>query len=210
MKFIFENEDYVFVDKPAGVLTTPSRHQDEDSRHVLGLQVQAFKNQQIFPVHRLDFEVSGLVMFALNAKAHATANFWFENHLVQKTYEAWTTGDSSDLKVGDSLIWKNMLLRGKRRAYVSPHGKMSETEAIFRGHQEEWLSWELRPKTGRPHQLRVQLALNGFPIVGDELYGSETPYRKEAIALRAVSLDFSKIADRGSLSEKIFLQGLAE
>ena len=210
MKIYFENEDFVFVEKNCGLLTTPSRHQNEDPRSVLGLQLQNLKSIQIYPVHRLDFEVSGIVMFAKKPKAHAQANFWFENHLVQKTYEAWTTGDSADLKKGDSQFWKNKLLRGKRRAYESPLGKWSETEAIFRGHQEEWLAWELRPKTGRPHQLRVHLAQAGFPIVGDALYGSETPYRTNGIALRAVKLNFSQVSDRGSLPDQITGPGLAE
>lgn len=208
MRIVLETPDFIAVDKLAGTLTTPSRHQAEDSRICLGLQLQSLKGIQIFPVHRLDFEVSGLVLFAKNAKAHAKANFWFENHLVQKTYEAWTDGDPEDMSVGTELRWKNKLLRGKRRAYESPHGKESETIAVFKNYGESCLKWELHPLTGRPHQLRVHLAQHGFPILGDELYGSKTPYKPEAIALRAVELDFSKVSDRLGLPEKIRVEGL--
>jgi tRNA pseudouridine32 synthase/23S rRNA pseudouridine746 synthase len=207
MKIVFQNQHWVVCDKAAGVLTTPARFQDQDSRTCLGLQLQQKLNKQIFPVHRLDFEVSGLVLFALDAKAHAQGNFWFENRLVGKAYMALTEGSPEDQwKPGQQLHWKNKLLRGKKRAYESPHGKISETIATWQGWHDERMLWHLCPLTGRPHQLRVHLFQNGFPIVGDQLYGSTINYKKDSIALKSVLLDFSDIENRLGLPDKIQLE----
>lgn len=204
---VFESQDFVLVDKVAGVLTTPSRFEEEDPRSCLGTALQAEMKQQIYPVHRLDFEVSGLVMFAKNAEAHRQANGWFENKLVQKTYRALTTAqDFSHIpanisnprttfepKPNEVLHWKSQLLRGKKRTYESPQGKPSLTLATYLGKTKEYLLWDLQPVTGRPHQLRYELSRHGFPIVGDALYGSKVSFGENAIALCSYKIDFSKV-----------------
>lgn len=208
LEIVFQNDDFVVLDKPAMVLTTPSREGASDERECLGIQLQAELGQQIFPVHRLDFEVSGLVMFAKNAKAHAVANGWFEHKSVFKVYQAFTTDQNFDhipasvkndrkvlvLKPQEKFLWKSRLLRGKRRAYDHSTGKPSETEAIYLGKDSTtgWHRWELHPLTGRPHQLRYELSAHGFSIVGDDLYGSKTKFMRPGIALRAVTIDFTK------------------
>lgn len=208
LDIVFSNEHFVVLDKPAMVLTTPSREGAADERACLGWALQNELGIQIFPVHRLDFEVSGLVMFAKNAKAHAVANGWFEHKSVFKVYQAFTTDQNFDHipanvkndrqklspKPQEKFLWKSRLLRGKRRAYDHATGKPSETEAIYLGKDgaSGWHRWELHPLTGRPHQLRYELSTHGFSIVGDELYGSKVSFTKPGIALRAVKIDFSK------------------
>jgi len=208
LDIVFENDHFVVLEKPAMVLTTPSREGAADERECLGWALQTAQGRQIFPVHRLDFEVSGLVMFAKTANAHAVANTWFERKQVFKVYQAFSTGQNFDhipanvkndrkvlsLKAGEKFLWKSRLLRGKRRAYDHATGKPSETEAIYLGEDgaSGWHSWELHPLTGRPHQLRFELSSHGFPIVGDELYGSKVSFNQPGIALRAVKIDFSK------------------
>lgn len=207
ISIVFENDNFVVCDKPSGVLTTPSRHADEDSRKCLGTALQADLGQQIFPVHRLDFEVSGLVLFAKNADSHRQANHWFENKLVQKTYRAFTTEQDFShipanipgervplsLETGNSFAWESRQLRGKKRSFLSPAGKPSQTKAEFLGrNSQQFLSWNLQPVTGRPHQLRLDLSRHGFPILGDKLYGSRVEWGVQAIALRAFEINFSR------------------
>lgn len=207
MNIVFQNEHWVIVDKAAGVLTTPARFQDQDQRPCLGLQLQTKLKRQIFPVHRLDYEVSGLVLFALDAKAHAQGNFWFENKQVVKKYQALTEGaPEPGWQIGQVFQWHNKLLRGKKRAYESPHGKHSETIATWQGWRDGRMFWLLQPLTGRPHQLRVHLFQHGFPILGDQLYGSQFNYRPEAIALQSVLLDFSMCPQKMGLPEKFQLE----
>jgi tRNA pseudouridine32 synthase/23S rRNA pseudouridine746 synthase len=176
---------------------------------------------QIFPVHRLDFVVSGLVLFAKTAEAHRVANGWFEQHRVQKTYRAWTQQQSfahipADvpnprraiaLHEGDRFDWHGRIQRGKRRAFESPRGQPSHTIAVYLGPHphNRFLQWDLQAVTGRPHQLRFDLSRHGFPIVGDALYGSNVEFGVDRIALLAYRLDFSAITegDRFGLPERI-------
>jgi len=151
--------------------------------------------------------VSGLLLFAKNADAHRDANAWFENGTVQKTYQALsahdlvapdprlhTTYDLFEVPAEKSwALWSAPLVSGKRRSFVASHGKDSQTRARWETHPLGRL-WHLEPLTGRSHQLRVHMAMAGFPIRGDALYGSQEPF-SDGIALRAVQLNFSKIPE---------------
>ena len=203
---IFENKDFIVLNKPSGVLSVPSRMGQDDPRPCLGIDLQKAKGLQIFPVHRLDFEVSGLTLFATNPKAHTQANSWFEHKLVTKVYQALTEGSAQpEYEPFKKTLWKSKLLRGKKRAYESPAGKIALTEALFLGllKNDMSLKWELYPLTGRPHQLRSELSKRGFPILGDELYGSKKPFEPKAIALRATQLHFPKDAEENFKLPKV-------
>lgn len=190
LQIIFENQDWVVVDKPGGVLSVPARFSD-DPRPVLGHLLQAQLKQQIFPVHRLDFEVSGLIMFAKNANAHRLGNSWFENKKVTKTYFAWTEGEWVGEHKGQ---WQCKILRGKKRAYESPVGKDSLTSFEFLGKSPQGLlQWHLNPITGRSHQLRYEMYRHQCPIVGDTLYGAKQTLADGAIGLRAFRLDLTAV-----------------
>lgn len=207
IQIVFENAHFVICDKAAGVLSTPSRFEGDDKRFCLGLELQKQLGVQIYPVNRLDFEVSGLVVYAKTADGHRAANSWFEKKEVSKTYRALTTGQSFahipaqvqnprveiQLEPGLKLEWTSRILRGKRRAYESPQGKDCLTRAQYLGRSAKGFhKWDLNPVTGRAHQLRFDLSRHGFPIVGDRLYGSEEPFGADSIALRSYKLDFSK------------------
>lgn len=112
LKIIFENEHFVVVDKEPMVLTTPSRQGTADPRPCLGTALQAQLKSQIFPVHRLDFEVSGLVIYGKNSRAHSAANGWFEQKNVFKIYRAMTEGET--LASGQKFLWTCQILRGKK------------------------------------------------------------------------------------------------
>ncbi len=192
---VFENAHFLIVDKPAGWLTVPGRTGDADPRPCLTTKLK--ENGQLFNVHRLDAEVSGLVCFAKSAEAHRQANQWFEARDVRKTYEAIAERPvTMEFPMQTAMTWKSKLLRGKKRAYEKPFGKDCVTEAIFVGNVEREGHvrghFTLHPLTGRPHQLRFEMAKHGFPIWGDTLYGAQQVFHESAIALRAVKLDFSK------------------
>jgi tRNA pseudouridine32 synthase / 23S rRNA pseudouridine746 synthase len=215
---IFENESAVVADKPHGWLTTPGRDA-ADPRPVLGLELQKRAGAQIYPVHRLDFEVSGLVIFAKTAVAHREMQGWFERGDIQKTYQAFSrvmsaqeaaVGAEEALEpgshaasgaVGAWRVWKSRLARGKKRAFEAAHGKDSLTHARIVSIEREYARWELMPLTGRPHQLRYEMHKHKFPILGDTLYGGApwTAHGENAIALRAVKLDLERVSERFGL-----------
>lgn len=212
-KVVFENPRFLAVDKPSGVLTVPGREGESDTRACLSTELSR-SSGRVWPVHRLDFEVSGLVLFAKDAEAHRVANGWFESRDIKKLYEAWSTGaPAPDWKPGQRFEWTSNLLRGKKRAYESPHGKPSVTIAAWMGlGPKQCLKWHLEPLTGRSHQLRYELSRHGFPIIGDKLYGSTESLGENMIALRSIRLDFSgcSAAKQYELPELISVPGLDE
>jgi tRNA pseudouridine32 synthase/23S rRNA pseudouridine746 synthase len=210
---VFSNDRVLVVDKPAGWLSVPSREGAADERLCLGRELER-SHGRLWPVHRLDREATGLVLFARDATTHRAASLWFEKRLIHKTYEALTTGtfapdqrNASDIGPppvpGESAVWRCRMARGKKRAYLADFGKDSVTRArwtndvAWRG--ESCQRWELNPETGRSHQLRFELARRGFPILGDSLYGSSIVFMPEAIALRAVTLDLSGCRDAAAV-----------
>ena len=223
IKIIFQNHGIIIVDKPAGVLTTPPRF-SSDPRPVLGLQLQKKLGQQIFPVHRLDFEVSGLVIYALTENAHRAFNKKFESRSVYKTYQAFSQADSisqsqgsvenpakellNDIPRDQRFTWTSQIIRGKKRSFESPAGAPSLTEGIRHldiQHPDLGLvtPWSLFPMTGRPHQLRFEMYKHGYPILNDILYsGKVIDDWENRIALRAVSLKF----DNHSKGDRDFLE----
>lgn len=187
---VFENFNFLAVDKPAGWLSVPSRLGAADERPCAGRWLEE-KFGRLWPVHRLDEEVSGLLLFARTAEAHRVASMAFEGREVHKTYEAFTEGRAdSGWKPGQSFEWKSRLMRGKKRAYEADYGKEAVTQAKWLGIDEVsgLLRWELHPLTGRSHQLRFELAKRGYPIAGDALYGAKAAWPTGGVALRSVAL----------------------
>ena len=175
---LFSDEDYLVVDKPPLSLVIPGRRGD---RRVLKTELEA-EHGRLWVVHRLDWGVGGVLLFARNADAHRHASQAFEHREVTKRYEALTCGIAPE---GEQLF-RFRLKRGKKRAYVHEQGKKALT--VANATQEgERVRWALSPQTGRNHQLRVHLMTAGFPIVGDALYGSEVP-RENGLALWSVHL----------------------
>ncbi|HWU42872.1 MAG TPA: hypothetical protein VN132_05510, partial [Bdellovibrio sp.] len=144
---------------------------------------------------------------------------------IQKTYRALTMRQDYshipddivnskvkiDIEPGLHCKWESLVLRGKRRAYVSPIGKPSLTLAIYLGeNKNNQLLWDLHPVTGRPHQLRFDLSRHGFPILGDKLYGSNINFSASAIALQSYEIDFKNAPGVSSLDlpEKIQISPL--
>lgn len=203
IQIAYQNQDFIAVDKPSNWLSVPSRLGADDVRNTLGtfLQNQVLK-KQIYPVHRLDYEVSGLILFALTKEAHKDCQIWFEDKSISKVYEALTENpQNSQLHPQQEFLWQSLLLRGKKRAYEHHAGKTAITKASVLSVKP--LKWELQPITGRSHQLRFELSKQGYPICGDSLYGAKTPY-ENGISLRAIRIVFPlDIQKKWSLPEKI-------
>lgn len=223
IKIVFENENFVVCDKPSQVLSTPDRHGSD--RGCLGLELQKKLNIQIYPVHRLDFEVSGLIMYAKNKRAHQISQSWFMDKTVTKKYLAltslqdfshWpenvqTAREILKTEPGTHFFWKTQIQRGKRRSFESTHGEWAETKAEVESVSDGVIRWNLYPLTGKPHQLRLELSRRGFPILGDVLYGSKVQITQDvwmfgSMALRAVEIDFTALQDRLGLPDQIVLQ----
>jgi tRNA pseudouridine32 synthase/23S rRNA pseudouridine746 synthase len=218
IQVVFQNKNFVVCNKAAQILSVPAREKS-DIRACLGLELQKELKTQVFPVHRLDFEVSGLIIYALHSQAHKISQNWFIRREIRKLYRAetniqnfehWPANITTDrsvvrTEVNEKYFWKTQILRGKKRSFESTNGEWAETEATVVAKTNDKVQWQLYPITGKPHQLRLELSRRGFPIVGDSLYGSKLQHLKAGIALEAYELDLTKVPDRQGLPEKISL-----
>jgi RluA family pseudouridine synthase len=170
---LYEDLDILAVDKPAGMLSVPGRGGDRQESALRYLQ-QTY--DWIFPIHRLDQDTSGILMFAKNPETLKALQQQFSQRHVKKIYEAilekpieQTTG------LIDLPLWGDPTQR-PYQIVDSDRGKPSITEYQVLSAAEARI--ELTPLTGRTHQLRVHMAdrqgLNN-PILGDRLYGKPSP-----------------------------------
>lgn len=195
LRILFEDNHCLAIDKPAGHLTTGY----EGGEETLDRQVKAYikekfnKPGNVFlgVVHRLDRPVSGVLLYARNSKAAGRLAEQFRESQVNKEYWAVVSGKlEPEQGVWENWLWKDTLIGTVQTVkFGTPGAKLARVEFQRRA-MNETHSWvELHPKTGRTHQLRVQLASRGFPIVGDERYGSKQTIAN-GIALHAKSLTF--------------------
>lgn len=166
IEVLHEDAAVVAVAKPEGLSTITERDKSAPSVHKL---LEAERGERLFVVHRLDKEVSGVVLFARTADAHRALSMAFEARRVEKAYLALAHGRiAGDVGAIDAPIAQF----GSGRMGVDPRrGKPSRTEwTVQRRHAEATLV-EARPITGRRHQIRVHFYSIGHPLVGDPRYG---------------------------------------
>jgi RluA family pseudouridine synthase len=195
MKILYEDNQVIVVDKPAGLSVLPDGWEKDSEYLVKMLQEQygnpsAGSGQRIFIVHRLDKITSGVMVFARDAETHRALNIQFENHDAQKTYHAIVEGNPKwDEKVAKHPLRADV---GKkhRTAVDDKNGKPSETRfRVIKRNQESALV-EAKPMTGRTHQIRVHAYALGHPLVEDFLYGARDMYGFGRPMLHAQTLSF--------------------
>jgi 23S rRNA pseudouridine1911/1915/1917 synthase len=200
MQILYEDHHLIAVNKPAPLLT-----QAPPGIPSLEALVKAYiKEKYTKPAgvylgspHRLDRPVSGVVLFARNSKAAARVAEQFQKHAVEKIYWALVEGALG----GDDGEWRDFLRKidAESRAEIVAERTANAREAITHyrvlKRSEGTTLLELVPKTGRMHQLRIQAAARGHPVLGDSLYGSTRSFgppaehsRDRNIALHARSL----------------------
>lgn len=166
---LYEDDHLLAVDKPAGMLIHPSRSCNVGTlaNLVAGYYQRTGQQAAFHPLTRLDRDTFGIVLLAKHSHAHAR----LQAVGAQKTYHALTYGWTGDLtgKIDAPIARKPLpsLLRE-----VHPQGKPSLTEFRVLEQNEMLCKLELRPVTGRTHQLRLHCAYMGHPILGDPQYGS--------------------------------------
>jgi 23S rRNA pseudouridine1911/1915/1917 synthase len=195
LDILYEDNHCLAVVKPPGALSThfDGREETLDRAVKAYLKEKYHKPSNVFlgVVHRLDRPVSGVLLFARTSKAAARLAEQFREGTIEKVYWAVVEGEVAQ-PAGSLEDW----LRKDReagRVEVVPAHTEGARQALLHYHRRAnhaGLSWlELRPQTGRTHQLRVQLAHHGRPIYGDAKYGAIHTFGT-AIALHARALTF--------------------
>ena len=195
-RIIFIDNHLIAVTKPAGLLTQPDRNTDESlidqTRQWLKEKYNKPNNIFLGLVHRLDRNVSGVVLFARTSKAASRLSKQFREGTPKKHYRAIVLGK---LKEEHTTLVHYLRKEKSLRATVfpreTPTAKRSELSYEVINSLENKSLLEVSLSTGRFHQIRAQMAFIGHPIIGDVKYGAPEPLPNQEIALYAHKLVFS-------------------
>lgn len=191
LHILYEDKDVIVVDKPAGLLTMATER--EKRRTLYALLYEHVKSRRppgrLFIVHRLDREASGLLVFAKSEEAKHHLQGQFKEHHAGRIYLAVTENRMAQ----DHMTLQSYLAESAvYRCYSTPDPKkgkwaITHVKVLRRSSRRTLVEVEL--ETGRKHQIRVHLADQGHPVVGDPVYGSKTnPIRR--LALHGAKLAF--------------------
>jgi len=214
LEIIYEDEDILAINKPAGLVVHPAPQQagygaSSDGQSVSEWFVKYYpqsKNvgeklgeiERSGVVHRIDRETSGVLLLAKTNKGHEALKNQFQNRKIEKTYHVFVYGlVKDDRGTIDRSIGRSSSDFRKWTAERGTRGILREAvtyfEVLKRDEEEKITFLEVKPKTGRTHQIRVHLKAINHPVVADSLYASKRPKLLgfERTALHAHSIKFT-------------------
>ncbi len=176
LKIVYEDEDILVVDKPAGMPVHPSkRYQAGTLANAVTYYWQQSGHSALFrPINRLDKDTSGLVLIGKNQFAHQGIFRQQQKRRVERGYYALVEGAvvPDHGRIAEPIA---RLEDRARRRIVAPHGQPAATNYAVLERYPHYTLLQLHPETGRTHQIRVHLSFAGHPVCGDELYGRPSP-----------------------------------
>ncbi len=196
MKFeiIYENDSFIAIDKPSGLLSIPDRFGKDPSLKTL-LQQQMGK---IYTVHRLDKNTSGIILFAKDEATHKDLSQKFEEREVEKYYLGLVNGTmmnregTIDIPIMEHPGKTTLMVTHKKGKPSVTDYKVLEEFGLF-----SWVQFQIH--TGRTHQIRVHAKYVGNSIVSDELYGDGQPVLLSSIK-RKFKLSKNELEERPILN----------
>lgn len=225
IKVLYEDNHIIAVVKPTGVLTQGDRTGDENLMDMVKdyLKEKYKKPGNVFLglVHRLDKPVSGIVLFGKTSKGASRLSEQFRNHTIQKTYHGIVVGklakEKGEIKekvnkisfFAEGFTEKSdeELLEEIKKATKTRIAELSweviKVGKPFGAAQGEYSLLKIMPKTGRFHQIRIQMANMGHPILGDVKYGAKNPLPDRSIALCATAISFKTATEDKTINLEI-------
>ncbi len=190
LNIIYEDDVLLVCHKPAGLMVEPDRNNHPNLLQQVKNYLKETSGEKLpyaQHLHRLDRVTSGIVLFTKQKQYLKNLSEQFAQRQVSKQYVALTDKAPQFLE-GTLEHWHR---KEKKKAVLVPEGttyaEKAKLEYKIVTHGTNY-SWHIILRTGKYHQIRVQLASLGCPIIGDELYGSDRPFHPNAIALHAAKL----------------------
>jgi 23S rRNA pseudouridine1911/1915/1917 synthase len=203
LQIIYEDDDMIVVNKPAGLLAVPlplRRREAAASVHDLLKDYFRSRKRRPFVVHRIDRDTSGLVVFAKSADAQAQLKEQFQRREPDRVYWAVVSGHPEP-QTGiwsDHLVWDRKGLIQRRTHARDPRGKEAVSDYRVLERFRDAALIEVRLKTGKRNQIRIQAGLRGHELVGEQRYvfGAEAlrtiPFPRQALHAYRVTLRHPK------------------
>jgi len=194
LETVYVDADIVVANKPSGLLSVPGLGPE---KAVCANSQLSDRHGAVLTVHRLDMDTSGLIIFARSKNVQRALSRQFELRRVEKSYEALVEGrPGSDAGTIDKAIARHSLNRPLR--HLDPDGQIAITHWSVIDAEQTISRVHLRPETGRSHQLRLHMASQGHPILGDVFYGD--PESHPRLCLHAKQLAFTHPMSQKDLS----------
>jgi 23S rRNA pseudouridine955/2504/2580 synthase/23S rRNA pseudouridine1911/1915/1917 synthase len=192
---VFENDDCVALNKPSGLLSIPDREGKDVSLKTLLKE----KYGDIFTVHRLDKDTSGLIIFAKNEAAHKHLSKQFEERKTKKIYLGLVTGSPAEKKESiDAPIGEHPAKNGTMIVHRKAKDALTDYEVLEDFGVYAWLQFQIH--TGRTHQIRVHTKEIGHPVVCDILYGDGKPVLLSSLKHKKFKLSKNELEERPLLN----------
>jgi 23S rRNA pseudouridine1911/1915/1917 synthase len=194
IKILYEDPNILAIEKPSGVLV----HGDDRSKEKTIVDLLVKKYPKIQLAHRLDKETSGVLLLAKNAKAHQFLKEQFQARTIRKIYVAIVNGNVKN----ERGIINRPIGRSPKdfRRYLAGRGARGEMREAITDYKvlkrlPGFTVVEVRPKTGRTHQIRVHMKFINHPVACDTLYnpGASNPKGIKRLALHARSIEFKNL-----------------
>jgi RluA family pseudouridine synthase len=196
---LYEDKFILVINKPASLMVEPDRNGHPN----LLQQVQKYIKKSTHPnnevyaqhIHRLDRPVSGIVLFAKKKSMLKELSEQFAQRTVKKFYRALTPATSALESSSGKLSHWHFKDSKNKRAIIATEAK-PDYDAVSLGYSitpynSTYNLWDIELHTGKYHQIRAQLSAASAPILGDSLYGSNSEYAANCIALHAYKLEFT-------------------
>jgi 23S rRNA pseudouridine1911/1915/1917 synthase len=195
LEVIYEDNHLIAINKKSGDISQGDKTGDlplsDYIKEYLKKKYNKLGNVYLGTIHRIDRPTSGVLVFAKTSKALSRMNELFRENKIQKTY--WAVVKNQTPKTQGSL--KNYLSKNNKqnKSYVCQEneGKLAELEYQTIKKLKNYYFLEIKPKTGRHHQIRVQLSNIGCPIKGDLKYGDKRSNKDQSIHLHARKIEFT-------------------
>lgn len=169
VQLLFEDAHILVVDKPSGLLSVETPFQKDRTLHAV---LKRYTRSRVYPVHRLDRDAKGVMIFATSIEAFQGLKDQFANHSLYREYRARIEGHISPSK---GTINKNLIEDRNYTVHVHPDGERAVTHYEVLATHQNTSTLKCVLETGKKNQIRVHLSHTGHPILGDTKYGAINP-----------------------------------